>query len=364
MKFQNSAIAATSLSKKSGGTVATINNIFRIKSNPRQPRTSKQTAARARLVSTATTWGTLTEAQQNAWIIAAPSYVFFRNGEAYTLKGSTLYTHVNNVLINAGQDPIVLPAVPVAAPDTTGPVIEQGLIFSTDPSIWFVWAPNRPWNNNPIDDWTPAFLWTGWILPSRYSFPKATRRIDIQPNSQVSSGWAITWSEDPNTQAAPYSLGLKAQLIEKYVNKITGQTFIANNYELHVGAYTAQYNPPGYAIGSAGDTVTIDGDDIFVNVVFTNTGNDLDLEMWVPYIKWSGWQADDWDENGPLELIIPDTAIEQTGDNEITVHFGPTEGMAPEPELGQIMLIAPGFRENGSGPVVAFIASVIFAVED
>ncbi len=117
MKFQPSAIAATNLSKKSGGTVATITNTFRRKSNPRQPRTPEQTKTRARLTSLSTGWGVLTASQQDAWIAAAPNYVFFKNGDAYTLKGNTLYQKLNNNLLRAGQAAITLPPLPAAFPN-------------------------------------------------------------------------------------------------------------------------------------------------------------------------------------------------------------------------------------------------------
>lgn len=116
MKFQPSAIAATSLSGKSGGTTATINNQFRRKSNPRQPNSASQMAVRSRFGSLSTGWGALTTAQQDAWIAAAPNFVLFKHGDAYTLKGNTLYQRLNNNLIRAGQSTITLPPLQAAFP--------------------------------------------------------------------------------------------------------------------------------------------------------------------------------------------------------------------------------------------------------
>lgn len=156
MKFQPSAIAATNLSKKSGGTVATITNTFRRKSNPRQPRTPKQTAGRARLVSLSTGWGVLTASQQDAWIAAAPNFVFFKNGEAYTLKGNTLYQKINNNLLRAGSAAITLPPLPVAFPNVS--IASIDVEHTTDVMhITFTGATSTPAGFAVIAVATPCF---------------------------------------------------------------------------------------------------------------------------------------------------------------------------------------------------------------
>lgn len=117
MKFQNSAIGATSLSGKSGGTVATINNTMRRKSNPRQPNSAGQMAVRARFASLSSGWNSLTEAQQDSWIKASKDFVFFKHGDAYTLAGNSLYQKLNNNLLRAGQAMISTAPLPGTFPD-------------------------------------------------------------------------------------------------------------------------------------------------------------------------------------------------------------------------------------------------------
>src|SRR5258707_15567338 len=114
MKQQPSAIAMTSLSGHSGGTTATITNIIRRKSNPRQPRTSAQSSARETLGYLSKLWGGLTSAQQDAWVAAAPNHIRIKNGVAIPLKGNTYFIEINGALISAGQSPILLPAGTVA----------------------------------------------------------------------------------------------------------------------------------------------------------------------------------------------------------------------------------------------------------
>lgn len=161
MKFQPSAIAATNLSKKSGGTVATITNTFRRKSNPRQPRTPKQTAGRARLVSLSTGWGVLTASKQDAWIAAAQNFVFFKNGDAYTLKGNTLYQKLNNNLLRAGQAAITLPPLPVAIPNIIVSFVE---IYIFDDLIL---ADGNTEGDDTMEGWTCIGLMTPGMPPGR-----------------------------------------------------------------------------------------------------------------------------------------------------------------------------------------------------
>lgn len=61
-------------------------------------------------------YATIPDEQQDAWIAAGPNYIFVKHGDAYTLKGNTLYQKLNNNLIRAGQDPITVPPVQVAFP--------------------------------------------------------------------------------------------------------------------------------------------------------------------------------------------------------------------------------------------------------
>lgn len=117
MKQQPSAIAMTSLSGHSGGTTATITNIVRRKSNPRQPRTTKQSAVRALLTQLSTSWGGESAANQDAWIAAAPNYLITKNGVSTPLKGNTAYIRANYNLTKAGQSQIHVPVAPVAFPN-------------------------------------------------------------------------------------------------------------------------------------------------------------------------------------------------------------------------------------------------------
>lgn len=174
MKFQNSAIAATSLSGKSGGTVATKNNIFRRKSNPRQPRSPAQGSARARFVSMSTGWGALTEAQQNSFIAAAPNFVFFDNGESYTLKGNTLYQQINNNLAIIGEEPITEAPLPAALPN----------LFITSVDAYYDeegFHANVNTNEYPaVEGFAPVGIVTNGFPPGKRSVKNRLRNVGEQ----------------------------------------------------------------------------------------------------------------------------------------------------------------------------------------
>ncbi len=215
MKFQPSAIAATNLSGKSGGTVATITNTFRRKSNPRQPNSSSQMAVRSRFASLSTGWGVLTASQQDAWIAAAPNFILFKHGEAYTLKGNTLYQRLNNNLIRAGQTTITEPPVPAAFPYIE--LNDINTYIDTEDEVNIA----RLFNNGMID-------MTGYtvIATATHPFPPGRRAVD---NLVLEIG-PVTWGGDYISPAAEYPaffsdwvLGKRVQLGLYIINNTTGQ---------------------------------------------------------------------------------------------------------------------------------------------
>lgn len=214
MKFQPSAIAATNLSGKSGGTTATINNTFRRKSNPRQPNSSKQSAVRALLTSLSTGWGSLTETQQNSWIAAAPNFVFFKNGEAYTLKGNTLYQKLNNNLIRSGHSAITTAPLPAAFPNVT--IASVSAQHTTDVlTITFTGATTTPSGFSVMAVASPCFP------PGRRSVKNKIRVIGNVSISSSSANILSLWSAYPGFGSLV--TGERIELGFYLINNTTGQ---------------------------------------------------------------------------------------------------------------------------------------------
>jgi hypothetical protein len=215
MKFQPSAIAATNLSGKSGGTVATITNTFRRKSNPRQPNSAAQLAVRSRFSSLSTGWGSLTEEQQNAWIAAAPNFILFKHGEAYTLKGNTLYQRLNNNLLRAGQEAITLPPMPGTFPYVTASSIDCYIDEDTGEEFAALFT-------DPVVDIT-GFTAIGLAT---HPFNPGKRAVD---NLMLELG-PVTWAEgyipfnaDYEDFFADWVDGKRVQLGFYLINNSTGQ---------------------------------------------------------------------------------------------------------------------------------------------
>lgn len=362
MKFQPSAIAATNMSGKSGGTVATITNIFRRKSNPRQPRTPKQTAAKAIITSLSTTWGTLSAEEQDSWTAAAPGQVTFKNGEVKRQSGIDLFIKTNMPIAIFGNDTPLITSLPVqvAQPPADTLVGIQGSTGTEEGNFYFSLSLISYLNLVPTDPWIPNYHWTGWIKPSRYSFPAAKRYLHRDNINSNSAGAFIYFGSSFATEPAPWTAGLKMQWTEEYVNKNTGQKYIVATREVTVEDFVIEPDPAGTdIIFSTGET-TVDGDDIYYDATFHNLNENFDWETWEPYIFWTGWQPNPLTVGSPLIIQIPNTAVEETDEEFATIHFGPDEGMAQMPEnIGDEAEIMFGLRNKTTGEIQGTFQTII-----
>lgn len=91
--------ATSAMSGKQGGTVASRNRYgqyFRQFSNPVNPATGNQTAARSRLTTASQSWALLTDAQRSLWKDYADlTPVLNRVGDPIILSGQAMYVKVN-----------------------------------------------------------------------------------------------------------------------------------------------------------------------------------------------------------------------------------------------------------------------------
>lgn len=108
------------ISGKLNGTVFSKNkggHYMRSKSMPSNPKTSFQTAVRARFGAIAQLWGALTEAQRDAWRAMASEFPYTnRLGDTKILSGFALHQKLNTNLTIVGQPAISNPPEPVSPP--------------------------------------------------------------------------------------------------------------------------------------------------------------------------------------------------------------------------------------------------------
>lgn len=108
------------ISGKLNGTVFSKNkggHYMRSKSMPSNPKTSFQSAVRARFGAIAQLWGALTEAQRNAWRAMASEYPYTnRLGDTKILSGFALHQKLNTNLALIGQPAVSNPPEPISPP--------------------------------------------------------------------------------------------------------------------------------------------------------------------------------------------------------------------------------------------------------
>lgn len=129
-------------SGKIGGHVAAKNSsgaYLRTKVTPVNPRTVDQISARARLGANAKTWGTITQAQRDAWNQNSVDFnsknVF---GDDIKLSGINVFSRLNNNLLLIGE-PII--SAPPVAESFAGPTVVsivsnvQGAVLTISPDF-------------------------------------------------------------------------------------------------------------------------------------------------------------------------------------------------------------------------------------
>lgn len=114
-KIKLSAIGITNISGKSGGSVFAHNkngNYVRRLGIATQPQTAKQTLARSIFGVISRMWGTLTEAQRDAWRIwGAENPKTDQFGDSRPLTGRQAFISANSNLQTAGFSPISSPSI-------------------------------------------------------------------------------------------------------------------------------------------------------------------------------------------------------------------------------------------------------------
>lgn len=111
---------------------------IRTKVTPVNPSTTAQQTVRNRLATNSQAWRSLTQAQRDSWISAAPNFPFTDIfGNAKILSGQALYVKLNNNLAITGTAPIATAPAPIAVPALDSIV---GDVVSTT-AISFEYAP-------------------------------------------------------------------------------------------------------------------------------------------------------------------------------------------------------------------------------
>jgi len=219
----------TDIRGKNGGHVFTKNksgNVMRTKRTPSNPKTSYQTAVRARLTSLSQGFRALGATSVAAWNSAAKNFVKHNVfGDKHSPSGLNLYVWLNSNLLNVGASAITTPP----SPGATG-------LFTTftataahgTPALSVTFAPT-------IDSGDAVIIKASAGLSAGKSYVKnQLRQIAVLQSTDTSpkdllSLYTAKFGSIP-------SAGQKIYLTATWVNKTTGQAGQAVETSCIVGA--------------------------------------------------------------------------------------------------------------------------------
>jgi hypothetical protein len=294
---------------------------LRVLKQPYRRRNANTQLIRGNFASVQSAWRSLTDTDRMTWNTNAPSGV----------SGFNFYSSYNNKLVNAGQAPITSFVSPAANPPIDSIVRFSGS-YNTDPPSDVLDIQKESYQQLvPVSPWVPAFLWTGWVAPSQYSFPKISRIIPISAISIAPSGWDITWGTFTGFNLTPPGQYWKMKLAERYINLETGQIYTAGTYDFTADNYiTPEYvYQPETSLGT-GTFTSVGGNNFFTQQLLSGNSS-YDFSIWKPNFFFTGWLPNSGNINIPATTAIPGTAVIFTSSGEISVQFGITTGMAAAP---------------------------------
>lgn len=187
-------------------------NYIRNKTTPVNPQTPYQQAQRQMLGSLSAQWRSLTTAQRQGWIDAAPNFpVTDAFGDTIILAGNALFIALNKNLINAGEESIDSAPTPEQTPtlaisDLTAAAGTPALSFTIDPST-------APANHVLFVKATPG------LSPGINFVKNRLRFIGLGTISSGSVDILTEWQDRFGTLVA----GQRISVVAYFVNSATGQ---------------------------------------------------------------------------------------------------------------------------------------------
>jgi len=206
----------TDIRGKNGGHVFTKNktgNVMRTKKTPANPKTSYQTAVRARLTSLSQGFRSLSAANIAAWNSAAKNFVKHNVfGDKHNPSGLNLYVWLNSNLINVGVSALTTPP----SPGSTGlfTTFSATMAHGT-PAVSLTFA-------GTIDSGSAVIIRaTAGLSPGKSYVKSQLRQIGVLTSADTSPKDALTLytAKFGSVPAA----GQKVYFTATWVNKTTGQ---------------------------------------------------------------------------------------------------------------------------------------------
>lgn len=346
MKITFGALMTDGAGKLGGHTAqhGRAGTILRTIKQPRKSPTLGQSLRRQDTQVIAQSWRTLTENQRKSWNDNAP----------IGLSGFDFYMQTNLRLL-ALSLPLLSSFIPPVDPNYVTTPINQAMNITFDPEFivgtiyflnnFFTWI---------YDNWKPSILWTGWIPPSQYRYPKMNKLININDTDLQTSGVQIFIDNTQQRGPIPPAEGYKAKFNLGFVNTQTGQRTSQGTYE-----YIAQNNfPPALpyntqTILNTTDLIPVTGGYNLAATYFSNNGT-YDFDKWEPWFWMSDWFPYDTTDPEPIiNYISPDhfTFIDESNISLLITHAEGSPIAPPGP--GYTANVQVGWKQKGGGQVVS-----------
>lgn len=168
---------------------ATIRN----RTTPVNARSSRQVAVRNNLAGVASSWRTLTDAQRDGWIAAAPSFPYTnRLGQPSVYTGQQLFNTLNMGLVSIGE------AVITSAPEPASTFGVIGTVSMEDPDVVDALVSVPPGADWVIQAFSSGPVSSGVMRPNSVTFrllgnfPGDSLTIDLQPTYLALFGSIVT----------------------------------------------------------------------------------------------------------------------------------------------------------------------------
>lgn len=257
----------------------------------------------------------------------------FNDNAPMGTSGFEFFNSLNLALSSSGNSIITEYTPPVDNPTAFSPFFYSQTYNDSDP------VPNMSFNlvsginNIPTGDWIPAFLWTGWVPSSIYSYPRINRKIYFPTDSYSSSSYTIYWGTNDNPQPFPPAAGSKCLFTERWINNSTGQQFIGSTYEIIAGEVHTIGR--GFVASPTLQNAVLTGTPGNYELVTTwePTGSNFDDTTWNPKFYMNNWGTSSEAETDPYTNLIPNTAVNITSPTSMTITFSDAPGMAIPPTV-------------------------------
>lgn len=325
--------------------------ILRTIKQPSKSPTLGQSLRRQDTQVVAQSWRTLTESQRKSWNDNAP----------IGLSGFDFYMQINLRLLSISL-PLLSSFIPPTTPQyVTTPLNQAMNVDFVDPYIIGTIYLFNNFNSFITTNWSLHILWTGWIPPSVYRYPKMTKVVQPLATQLLESGITMNFDNTYPFGPIPTAPEYKAKFDIGFINNNTGQRNSQGTYEyIAVQNFPPSllYNPQTSLVSS--DLVPVTGGyNLTANLSSGNAG--FNFDEWEPWFYLSEWIPVLSPFTPAITNYISPDHLTFNDSSSISLLITHAEGapLAP-PGPGYLAYMQIGWKQKGGGQVVSEQTTVFY----